>query len=136
MYSNLPPKGEWFVKHLNWTVILYWFLAALIFWVLIFVLSVVIVNEDAVFALWSILGIVYLSGLIYLLVWNVKHKGRSAFNLFYILIPFGIGWIVFLCINNRDQLAKEKAEDEERESYAEEYWKEHGGKPDIPSRWF
>jgi len=58
----------------------------------------------------------------YLSVWNLKHKGRSLWNLLYLLIPY-IGGIIFLCISNKDQLAKENAEREEREKYQEEYWK-------------
>jgi len=108
MYSNLYPKGKWFIKHLNWTVVLYWLLGFPLSWFFIFGLSMTTTDEDIVFGAWAILGIVWLTGLLYILVWNLKYKGRSLFNLFYLLIPFGIGFITFLCINNREQLAKEQ----------------------------
>jgi len=49
----------------------------------------------------------------YLMVWNLKHKGRSSWNMLYVLIPWA-GGIVFLCVSNRDQLADEIARREKR----------------------
>ena len=108
MYSNLWPKGEWFVKHLNWTVVLYWLLAIPLSWAVLIALVVLPESEDIVFAMWTVFGIIWLVGSWYLLVWNLKHKGRSLFNLFYVLIPWVDG-IVFQCVRNRDQLAEDKA---------------------------
>jgi hypothetical protein len=62
-------------------------------------------------------------------VWNLKHKGRSLFNLFYLLIPFGIGGIIFLCIGNKEQLAEERMKEEKKKKELDDYWKEHGGYP-------
>jgi len=64
--------------------------------------------DEAGFILFGALGVVWFGGLWYLLVWNLKHKGRSLRNLLYLLIPFGIGPIVFLFVSNQEQLAREK----------------------------
>jgi len=121
-YSNMWPRNEWALKHLNWALVLYPLLAYIPFLiVMLFLVSAAPDNSG------SITIIVLLSCALvvwgwYLSVWNLKHKGRSLWNLLYLLIPW-IGGIVFFCISSKDQLDKENLEREEREKYREEYWK-------------
>ena len=120
IYSNLWPNGDWARRHLNWALILYSWLALIPGYSVLFAGAL----SDAP-ALTDISLILFVPTILwawYLSVWNLKHKGRSMWNLLYLLIPW-IGGIVFLCVSNRDDLAKEKAEREEREKYREEYWK-------------
>jgi len=63
------------------------------------------------FYVWAIFAGVHLICQWYLLVWNLKHKGRSAYNLFYLFVPC-IGAIIFLCIRNQEQLASDLAMEE------------------------
>lgn len=118
-YSNMWPRGEWVRRHLNWTLILY---ALLIYPILIpiFILVETTGSEDWFYLMF--LELPWIVGVWYLMVWNLKHKGRSLWNLLYLLIPW-VGGIVFLCISNKDQMAKENLEREERERYREEYLK-------------
>lgn len=133
MYSNLPPKSEWYIKHLNWVVVLYWWLTIPLYIVTIIVGSMF--GDSVSFNLWLASWIIWLAGMFYMLIWNLKHKGRSAFNIFYLLLPFGS--IIFLCISNREQLEQDKHERQERDKYLEEYWKEHGDKKDrIKKGWW
>lgn len=62
------------------------------------------VQDDAVHPVFWVLYATFTIWFLYLLVWNVRHKGRRLWNLLYLLIP-SIGFIVFLCVNNRDQLS-------------------------------
>lgn len=138
MYSNLWPNGEWFRKHLNWTVVLWWLAVLLMYWILvIFVAASEELADDVALGFWSAIYLVFaFAGAVslwYLLVWNLRHKGRSLFNLFYLLIPW-IGGIVFLYIKDREQLAEEKMREEKRKKELDDYWEEHGGKPDINFR--
>ena len=109
-YSNLWPNGGWSRRHLNWGLILYGWLVIIPGYLVMFV---AVGTENASLTVFSV---VLFSGAVvwgwYLLVWNLKHKGRSLWNLLYLLIPW-IGGIVFLCVSNREQLAKEKSEREE-----------------------
>ena len=131
-YSNMWPRGEWVRRHLNWTLLLYT-------WLTLLPASVVMgigVATNSEGMLWIYMLLVWCAIIWgwYLMVWNLRHKGRRLWNLLYLLIPW-VGGIVFLCISNRDQLAvdkaKGKAEGEERKRVAEEYWKGHE-EPKIP----
>lgn len=50
----------------------------------------------------------------------ILYSGLALLPVYVILI---VGGIVFLSISNKDQMAKENLEREERERYREEYWK-------------
>lgn len=88
----------WFEKHPNWTVIIAWVIA----WVVLLI-AVYIVDPNS-YMVWFIviicLGLVYGS-----LVWNLKVKHRSYFNLLYLLVPLGM--IIILCLQEKQ---KEKME--------------------------
>lgn len=120
-YSNLWPNNGWSRRHLNWSLILYSWPALIPAYLVLFAVEE---SENGALLAFSIILIILavLWGW-YLAVWNLKHKGRSLWNLLYLLIPY-VGGIVFLCVNNKDQLAKENAEKKEREKYQEEYWKQ------------
>lgn len=102
-YSNMWPRGEWTQRHLNWAMILYSLLAFVPYCVVL--VAGVVAEVDAIVygALVPAFGAVIWC--CYLMVWNLRHKGRSLWNLLYILIPY-VGEIVFLCVGNRGQLAK------------------------------
>ena len=128
MHSNLPPKGKWFIKHLNWTVVLWgWLLAYPIIGISAVLEPSTVSTEDTAFNILVIVCVLYILGEWYLMIWNLRHKDRSVFNLLYLFLPFGS--IIFLCINNREQLEYERRATEQREKEDNEYWKEHGGKP-------
>ncbi|KKM05680.1 hypothetical protein LCGC14_1751670 [marine sediment metagenome] len=95
-YSNLWPKNEWALRHLNWT----WVLYPLIVYIPLIIVFIFIPPEYIV--MFALPGFLYVGWTWYLSVWNLKHKGRSAWNLLYFLLPY-IGSIVFLCILNKDQ---------------------------------
>ena len=110
-YSNMWPRGSWVRRHLNWTLVLFYFAIFPIFFFM-FILIEATGSEDWFCIMF--LDLPWIVGVWYLVVWNLKHKGRSLWNLLYLFIPW-VGWIVFLCVSNRDQLATERAEREERE---------------------
>lgn len=121
-YSNMWPRNEWALKHLNWAWVLYPLLAYIPFFIIMVVLVSAAPDNSGSTAIIVLLSCALVGWGWYLSVWNLKHKGRSLWNLLYLLIPW-IGGIVFLCISNKAQLAKENAEREEREKYHEEYWR-------------
>ena len=108
--TNMRPRNDWMLKHLNWTLVLFFLLIYPVF-IITFILVETTGNEDWFYLMF--LDLPWIAGIWYLLVWNLKHKGRSLWNLLYLLLPFGA--IVFLCVRNQEQLAKEKAEMEERQ---------------------
>ena len=102
-HSNMWPRGDWFTRHLNRTVVLYYLLG-----VCLGAMFLAFADEEMGYILFEALGVVWLGGLLYLLVWSLKHKGRSLCNLLYLLIPGGIGFIVLLFVSNQEQLAGDK----------------------------
>lgn len=122
-YSNMWPRNEWALKHLNWAWVLYPLLAYIPFFIIMVILFSVAPDDTGSIAIVVLMSFALVSWQWYLSVWSLKHKGRSLWNLLYLLIPY-IGGIIFLCISNKDQLAKETAEREEREKYQEKYWKQ------------
>jgi len=100
-YSNMWPRGDWARRHLNWALILYSCLALLPFYVVVVVGG--LLGSDAVIGVGAVFAFLAVFWGWYLLVWNLRHKGRSLWNLLYLLIPW-VGGIVFLCVSNRDQL--------------------------------
>ena len=99
-YSKMWPRYKWLLRHLDWTLVLY-LLSWLPISLMITMLSNVVGGEGAsiiylfTFYLWLV-------GLYYLMIWNLKHKGRSKWNLSYIFVPF-IGFLIFLCISDKKQ---------------------------------
>ncbi len=112
-HSILWPNGDWAKEHLNWALIIYSALALIPGYAVLFAGAVS--GDLALIDISLILLIPASIWTWYLLGWNLKHKGRSLWNLLYLLIPY-VGGIVFLCISNRDDLAREKAERAEPES--------------------
>ena len=98
-HSNLWPNNNWSKKHLNWSLILYSWIVSIPAYAFIFV-------EDDLGYILGMVIVVILS--YYLVIWNLKHKGRSAWNIFWQLVPY-LGSIIILCIKNQEQLAEEKA---------------------------
>ena len=121
-YSNMWPRNEWALKHLNWALVLYPLLAYIPFFIVMVVLVSAAPDNSGSITIIVLLSCALVGWGWYLSVWNLKHKGRSLWNLLYLFIPW-IGGIVFLCVGNKDQLAKEKAEREESEKNSEEYRK-------------
>ena len=127
-YSNMWPRGNWARRHLNWALVLYSWLALMPYFVVLMIGGSL--GSDAIMGIGVAFALPAMFWGWYLMVWNLKHKGRSLWNILYLLIPW-VGGIVFLCVGNRDQLADEIAKREEHEKGIEEYWKEHGGKPEA-----
>jgi hypothetical protein len=85
---------NWFQRHLNWTLIFNYAGAWLVAVVLVQILSdTVAILSIFVLAAWS-LGV---SG------WFLKQKGRSLWNLCWMFLGW-IGFIIFLCLENRTEL--------------------------------
>jgi len=121
-YSNMWPRNEWALRLFNWAWVLYPLLAYIPFFMIMVILLSVAPDDTGSIAIVVLMSFALVGWQWYLSVWNLKHKGRSLWNLLYLLIPY-IGGIIFLFISNKDQLAKENAEREESEKYQEEYWK-------------
>lgn len=103
---NLIHKANWFQRHLNWTFIF----ASAIFYGLTFgggllvgfilVLRDPYVTEETVNNVGILVNIVI--AILFLLPisgWILDQKGRSLWNLIFLIIPFGV--IIFLCLGNR-----------------------------------
>lgn len=94
----------WFKNHPNWTAILMMFVTTN----LIFLpLSIAMGNTDQFFNV-----AVPLYGLVLLLIngWLLKQKGRSLFNLFYLLLSW-IGFVIVLCLENKKARTIEQGKD-------------------------
>jgi hypothetical protein len=107
--------GEsWFRRHLNWT----WVLAQIAVGVITFFLMTVFVtslfvssptlpSDESLFASVSVIQIIALvlqiASVFGVGAWVLKRKGRSLSWLLIFLVPFG--WIIFLCLENRSELA-------------------------------
>ena len=111
-FSNLMPRNDWSRRHLNWALVLYSSVLCVIC-----VASMVfgsLANPEAyVYYLYSAM-IPYVVFLCYLCVWNLRHKGRSLWNLLYLLIP-QIGGIIFLCVRSRVQLVEDRKGEDRKE---------------------
>jgi len=92
---NLWPTG-WFARHPNWTVLL-WpviFFGASLVGGLLFPASGV-GGGDLPTWVW-VMTVMYFVGYIYLLAWNLVHKGRSLRHLLWLLTGLGVIIILFL----------------------------------------
>jgi hypothetical protein len=98
--SNLWPTG-WFADHLNWTVVLFPAVFLSVCFVSGFIIGLIAPDTtDSVLEPWiNVLTVLYFIGFIYLLVWNIIHKGRSLWHLLWLLT--GWGTIVILCLANK-----------------------------------
>jgi hypothetical protein len=107
-YSNWWPNGD-SARHVNCFDFLYSFLAPIAFVIIDSVLSNALETPDTSNILVAVIRIILLivlgAGIIYFPLWNLKHKGRSLWNIFWLFAPFGR--IIFWCIKNRDQQIKE-----------------------------
>jgi hypothetical protein len=106
------PAGEnWFQRHLNWT----WFFAQLavgliayivvtIFVSSLFISSAVLPSEDSLLASVSsmqlIVVVLQLIAMFGVGAWVLRRKKRSLVWLLIFLVPL-VGWIIFLCLENR-----------------------------------
>ena len=96
---------NWFQRHLNWTWFLGTVISAIIIGTATGILSAIVDPYGQ-----SAAGILlYLS--MYLLIlligfflgwWVLYHKNRTLWWFFILFVPF-IGWILFLCIENKSQ---------------------------------
>jgi len=129
-YSNMWPRYPSFLKSLNWTLVWYQILGM----VTILLLLLPYLDSPNFPPLLGIVEVLFYIGFFYLLVWNLKHKGRSLWNILWLLLNiFGIGGIIFLCVKNQTQLRKEaekEKEKEEKEKYTREWKEKFGYKPD------
>ena len=84
---------SWFKQHLNWSLIIIWFVPALL---LIPLLNTVSDTNSFLNIYMTVYGLAILvvSG------WVLKQKGRSLFNLFWLVLSW-IGIIIILCLENR-----------------------------------
>jgi hypothetical protein len=108
------PAGEnWFQRHLNWT----WFFAQLavgliayvvvtLFISSLFISSAVLPSEESLFASVSsmqlIVVVLQLITMFGVGAWVLRRKKRSLVWLLIFLVPL-VGWIIFLCLENRSQ---------------------------------
>jgi hypothetical protein len=106
------PAGEsWFQRHLNWT----WFFAQLavgliayvvvtVFVSSLFISSTVLPSEESLFASVSsmqiIVMVLQLIAMFGVGAWVLRRKKRSLAWLLIFLVPL-VGWIIFLCLENR-----------------------------------
>lgn len=102
-YSNMWPRGNWVRRHLNWTLLLCTWLALMPYLVVLMIGASR--GGDAIMGVGVALAFLAVFWGWYLMVWNLRHKGRSLWNLLYVLIPW-VGGVVFLCVRSRGQLAK------------------------------
>lgn len=83
---------SWFKRHLNWTLIFGWLAGWL-------VISLASATEEVGF---TILGM--LLGAVWLLMvssWYLGQKARNMWNLCWVLFLGWIGFIIFLCLQNK-----------------------------------
>jgi len=99
---------SWFKRHLNWTYILA-ILCALIINLALVLIMASAENYELDWLLFVDYPILLLA-FIGVAAWVIKQKGRSLFNLFWLLLSW-IGIIVILCLENRagDRLVQGKA---------------------------
>ena len=114
--SNMWPRGDWARRHLNWALILYSWLALMPYLVVLMIGASL--GSDAIMGIGVALALPAVIWGWYLMVWNLRHKGRSLWNMLYALIPW-VGGIVFLCVRNRDQLLWDAGVRGERERVAD-----------------
>jgi uncharacterized membrane protein YhaH (DUF805 family) len=108
------PAGEnWFQRHLNWT----WFFAQLVVGLIayivvtifvssLFISSAVLPSEESLFASVSAIQLVVivlqLIAMLGVGAWVLRRKKRSLVWLLIFLVPL-VGWIIFLCLENRSE---------------------------------
>jgi uncharacterized membrane protein YhaH (DUF805 family) len=106
--------GEnWFQRHLNWT----WFFAQLVVGLIayivmtifvssLFITSAVLPSEESLFASVSSMQIIamvlQLIAMFGVGAWVLRRKSRSLVWLLIFLVPL-VGWIIFLCLENRSE---------------------------------
>jgi len=107
--------GEnWFQRHLNWTWVFAQWAAALIIYFVVFVFVSSLVasgpnfpSEASFFASFSVLQIVsyvlQIAAVYGVGAWVLKRKNRSLGWLLIFFVPL-VGWIIFLCLENRSEL--------------------------------
>ena len=103
--SKMWPTNAWSLRHLNWSLVLYSWLVAIPFYLFAFVWALWAEGSAAESATAEtiILGALVICAVacsLYLPIWYLRHKGRSLWNLLYLLIPY-ISGIIFLCLDNK-----------------------------------
>jgi len=106
---------RWFKRHLNWTIVLSWMVAAL-FWVIFggslgwhsdsaTVIEVGPIVSSEAFGGWVVLiGLVGTPAIVLLATgWALRRKNRSLLHLLWYLL-FWIGAIVLLCLKNQSEV--------------------------------
>ena len=111
--SSQPAGANWFQRHLNWA----WFFAQLavgliayivmtIFVSSLFITSAVLPSEESLFASVSSMQIIavvlQLIAMFGVGAWVLRRKSRSLVWLLIFLVPL-VGWIIFLCLENRSE---------------------------------
>lgn len=103
------PNNKWILKHLNWSYVLVLYGFSFLWSVIVGTFLEILQPQysDALpYEVALLLPVAAVQW--YGAVWNIKHKGRSAWNILCLLIP-AVGLIVFLCVRSQDQLEAEKA---------------------------
>jgi hypothetical protein len=109
------PTGEnWFQRHLNWTWVFAQLAVGLITYVLVavfvtglFISSPALPSEASLLASFSVIYIIVLvlqlASLFGVGGWVLRRKRRSLAWLLIFFVPL-VGWIIFLCLENRSEL--------------------------------
>ena len=113
---------SWFSRHLNWTMTLAWVVGAILVYASILALIAILSTWSMAVTAYSLFGwisndviaqsLYWFAGLItvafgfvvvvmswWITIWAIKNKGRSQWNLAWLLAPFG--FIALLAMKNR-----------------------------------
>jgi len=96
---------NWFQRHVNLSLGLYFFAGIIVTTILVPNLA----HAHASFEVF-LLYLLVLLGLLFLLdAWVLRQKGRSLYFLFFLLLGIGVAQIIYLCLSNNKQEAIDKA---------------------------
>lgn len=113
---------NYFNRHLNWTMVLAWLVGAILVYASILAIATILSTWSMAVVTYSLFGwisneviaqsLYWFLGLItivfafavvvmswWITIWAIKKKGRSQWNLGWLLIPFG--FIALLALKNR-----------------------------------
>jgi Ca2+/Na+ antiporter len=103
---------NWFERHLNWTWVLGQWIPPIVVGIILGFIAALAgfhTSDAAVIIPIIIFAILDLIFIILLTLWVLRRKNRSWWWFFILLVPFYIGWIIFLCLENRSYLLKDQS---------------------------